>query len=62
MISRSEISNLLGCHSAQIGSKLPTFETETSVTNYQSLDRLTLEDGKDITSRNVGTYLPTYVE
>jgi hypothetical protein len=63
-----EICALLGYHAASIGNPLPTFRDNVSVPSSRVkesqeeklffLDFLTLEDGTDTLSRNVGKGLP----
>jgi len=53
-----DISALLGCNAAHVGSYLPTFSDDLSVPPKGVkrpffLDRLIVEDGKDRFSRNV---------
>jgi hypothetical protein len=57
-----EIYALLGYYAAPNGKPLPTFRYNVSVPSWRisaaSLDFLTLEDGTDTLSRNVGKCLP----
>jgi hypothetical protein len=62
-----QISALLGYHAALSGSYVPTFRNSLSVPSSRVmnskkktffLDFITLEDGSDKLSRNVGTELP----
>ena len=62
-----EIFTLLGFYSVQIGSSFPTFWDNLSVPYSRAkqsrkdiLECLTLEDGTDRSSRNVGIKLPVY--
>ena len=51
---------LLGCYSASSGNFLPTFRDNQS--NFLGSVTLTLEDGTDRLSRNVGKKLPLLAE
>jgi hypothetical protein len=51
----NEIFALVGCYAAQIGSQLPTFRDNLSVPSSRATV-VTLEDGTDTLSRNVGNY------
>jgi hypothetical protein len=60
-IKVGEICTLLGCYAASFGNPLPTFRDNVSVPSSRvknSDDFLTLEDGTDALSRNVGKGLP----
>jgi hypothetical protein len=60
-----EICAVLGCYAASSGNLLPTFRDNVSVPSSRvkksneaaSLDFLTLKDGTDMLSRNVGKRL-----
>jgi hypothetical protein len=54
----NEICNLLGFYATQHGSSVRTFWDNLSVPSSFFLDYLTLEDGTDRLSQNVGTKLP----
>jgi hypothetical protein len=53
-----EICTLLRCYAASSGNPLPTFRDNLTVPSNEALDFLTLEDGTDTSSRNVGKGLP----
>jgi hypothetical protein len=60
-----EICTLLGYYAAYSGNSLPTFRDNLQVPSSSQeiqvfLDLLTLEDGKERLSRNVGKELPLY--
>jgi len=55
-----EISALLGYYAVYSGNSLPTFRDNLSVPSLRVKKSLTLEDGTDMLSRNVGKELPHY--
>jgi hypothetical protein len=54
-----EICGLLGYYAASNGNPIPTFPYNVSVPFSRAKDFLTLEDGPDTLSRNVGKGLPS---
>jgi hypothetical protein len=59
-VTSVEIFAHIKCYAAMVGSKLVTFWNKLSVPSARFfLDCLTLEDGTDGQSRNVGNYQPT---